>query len=60
MALEPGFYIQVVMIRRNYVNNKKYKYNTNKYNFQGRSAISIRWFYIDHKWSEEKLSTHKM
>ena len=43
----------VFMIHWKYLDNKKEKENTNKYNFQGHSAISKRWFDIYHEWLEE-------
>ena len=57
MAVEQGFCAQVVIIRRKDLDNKKEKENTNKYNFQGWSTISKRWFYLDHEWLEKTCST---
>ena len=48
MAIEQGLYAQVVMILQRESDNKKEK--TKKYNFQGKSVRSIRWFYLDHEW----------
>ena len=47
MAMEHGLYVQVVMIRWRESDDKKEKENTKKYNFQGLSARSRRWFDID-------------
>ena len=47
------------MICRNDLDNKKEKYSTKKYHFQGQSLISKRWFDLDHEWLEEKLCTHE-
>ena len=33
--------------------------NTKKYHFQGKSARSIRWFFLDHEWLEETFRTRK-
>ena len=38
---------------------KKEKENTKKYNFQGQSARSRRWFDLDHEWLDENFSTRK-
>ena len=54
MNMEQGLYAQVVMIRWKDLYNKKEKENTKKYNSQGKSARSKRWFDLDHEWSEEK------
>ena len=39
--MEQGLYAQVVMIHRNYLDNKKEKENTKEYNLQGQSTRSI-------------------
>ena len=52
MALENGLYAQVNMIRRRESDDKKKKYKTNKYSFQGQSAITKHWFDLDHEWSK--------
>ena len=57
MAMEQGLYAQVVMIRQKDSENKKEKENTKKYNFQGKSAGSRRWFDLDHEWLEENFMT---
>ena len=57
MATEQGLYAQVVTILRKESENKKEKENTNKYNTQGKSAISRRWFNLDHEWLEENFRT---
>ena len=49
MSTEQGLYAQLVMIHRNDSDNKKEKENTEKYNFQGQSARSVRWFDLDHE-----------
>ena len=46
----------VVMIRRNYLDNKKLQEKTNKYNFQGKSAISKCLLSLYHEWLEEIVS----
>ena len=48
--MEQGLYSQVVMIRRKDSDNKKEKEKTKEYNCQGKSAISIHWFDLDHEW----------
>ena len=57
MAMEQGLYAQVVMICRKDLDNKKENENTKEYNFQGKSARSICWFYIYHEWLVETFST---
>ena len=59
MAMKQGLYAQVVVIRRKDLENKKEKENTNKYNFQGQSAISRRWFDLDHERLEENFMTRE-
>ena len=59
MVIEQGLYAQVVMIPRKDLYNKKEKENTKKYNFQGKSARSRRWFDLDHKRLEENSMTHE-
>ena len=39
--------------------DKKEKEDTKKYNFQGQSAISKRWFDIDREWLEETFMTRE-
>ena len=43
------------MIRRKYLDSKKEKENTNKYNFQGQSTRSI----LGQEWSKEIFSTRE-
>ena len=50
MAIEQGLYAQVVMILQRESDNKKEKKRTKKYNFQGQSSRSRRWFYLDYEW----------
>ena len=50
MSLENGLYAQVVMIRRRELYDKKEKYKTKTYNFQGQSARKKHWFDLDHEW----------
>ena len=59
MDMEQGSYVQVFMIRRKDLYNKKEKENTKKYNFQGNSARSIQWLDNDHGWLEENFSTYE-
>ena len=49
MASEQGFYAQVVMLCRNYLDITKENKNENKdkFKFQGQSARSQRWFDLD-------------
>ena len=47
------------MIRRNNCDNKNGKENKDKYNFRGKSTISIHWFGLDHEWLEEKCRTRE-
>ena len=46
--------------KKEYQDNKKEQEKTKKYNFQGQSAGSKRWFDLDHEWLEEIFitSTH--
>ena len=55
MATEQGLYAQVIMIHQKDLDNKKGKDKTKKYNFQGQSTRSKRWFDLDHEWLEESL-----
>ena len=57
--MEQGLYAQLVIISRKYYDNKKVKEKTKKYNFQRKSAKSIRWFDLDHEWLEENVRTHE-
>ena len=50
-------YENLVIIFQKESDNKKE--NTKKYNLQGESAISIRWFNLDPEWSEENFTTHE-
>ena len=59
MAMELGLYAQVVTICRKESENKKDKEKNKKYNLQGQSARSIRWFDLDHEWLEENFSTRE-
>ena len=59
MATEQGLYAQVVMIRRKESENKKEKENNKKYNFQGKSSRSRRWFNLDHEWLEKNFMTRE-
>ena len=61
MDTEKGLYTQVVKLRR-----KDFKFiaenkneNEVKFNFQGQSARSQRWFDLDFDWIEVKLITHE-
>ena len=56
MVTEQGLYEQVLTTRRKNYKNKKEKEKT-KNNFQEKSAISIRWFDLDHEWLEMFLDT---
>ena len=58
--MKQGLYEQVVMIRRKDSDNKKENENTKIYNFQRKSAISIRWFHLNHEWREENFRTNEM
>ena len=55
----PGLYSQVVMTLQKGYDNKKEKEKTKKYNLQGQSARSIRWFDLDDEWLEEIFRTHE-
>ena len=59
MATEQGLYAHVVMILQNESENKKEREKTKKYNFQGKYAISKRWFDLDHDWLEENFMTRE-
>ena len=50
--MEQGLYANVIMIHQKESDNKKEKEKTKKYNFQGQSARSRRWFNVDHDWIE--------
>ena len=59
MATEQGLYAQVVMLRQNdliFTDTNKNK-NEAKFEFQGRSARSQRWFDLDFDWTEVSFST---
>ena len=61
MAAEQGLYSQVVKLRRKdlrFIAENKNK-NEVKFKFQGLSARSQRWFYIDFDWIEVKFSTRE-
>ena len=45
------------MIRQRESDDKKEKGKTNKYNFQGQSARSRRWFDLDHEWLKKIQDT---
>ena len=47
------------IIHQKDLKKKNEKEITKKYNFQGQSAILIRWFDLDQEWSEEKFGTHE-
>ena len=49
----------VVTIIQNYLDNKIENENTKKYQLQGRSARSTRWFDLDHEWLEETFYTRE-
>ena len=49
MDIEQGLCEHVVKIRRRESDNKKEKGKTKKYNFQLQSAISRRWFNLEHE-----------
>ena len=59
MALENGFYAQVVIIRIRELDDKKEKYKTKIYNFPGQSARTKYWFFIDNKWLKENFMTRE-
>ena len=47
------------MIRKKESQNKKEKGKTKKYELQGKSARSRRWFDLDHEWLEENFMTRE-
>ena len=59
MDVENYLYTQGVMIRRRESDDKKEKYKTKKYNFQGKSARTKHWFYIDHEWLKDNFITRE-
>ena len=59
MALENGLYEQVFMILRRDLDDKKEKYKTNKYNFQGQSARTKHCFDLDHECFKENFMTRE-
>ena len=59
MDLENGLYEHVVMIRRRESDDKKGKFKTKIYNFQGQSERKKRWFGIDHKWLKQNFMTRE-
>ena len=38
---------------------KRKKDKTKKYNFQGQSARTKHWFYLDHEWLKENFMTRE-
>ena len=50
----------MVTIRRKYLDNKIEKENTKKYQFQGQSVRSTRYFDLDHEWLEKKFCTREL
>ena len=52
-------YAQVVIIRRRNLDDIKEKDKTKKFNFQGQSARTKRWFDIDHECLKEKFMTRE-
>ena len=59
MDKENWLYAQVFMICRRESGDKKGKYKTKKYNFQGKSARSRLWFNLDHEWLKENFMTRE-
>ena len=59
MAVEQGLYVQVVMILRRESDDKKGKYKTRGFKFQGQSARTKRWFDFDHLWLKENVITRE-
>ena len=61
MATEKGLYAQAVKLRQNYLKFVAADKNTNeaKFNFQGLSARSKRWFDLDFDWIEVNFSTRE-
>ena len=59
--MEQGLYVQVIMIRRKYLTFVATYQNKNeaKFKFQGQSARSKRWFYIDLDWIEVNFITRE-
>ena len=61
MTTEQGLYVQVVMLRQNYLKitgANKIK-NEDKFKFWGQSSRSQRWFDIDFEWIVETFSIRK-
>ena len=54
-----GIETPVVNIRRKGLGNKKEKYNTSKYHFQGKYARSKHWFDLEHECLEGKSFTRE-
>ena len=59
MATGNGFHTKVVIISRRESDNKSEKWKTKKYNFQGKSERSRRWFDLDHEWLKENFMTRE-
>ena len=57
--MENELYAQVVMICQMESDDKKEKDKIKKYNFQGQSARSRRWFDLDIEWLEENFMTRE-
>ena len=49
MAMQQELYEKVVVICQRESDDKKERENTKKYNFQGQSERSRRWFDLDHE-----------
>ena len=47
------------MIHRRESDDKKEKYKTKVYNFQGKSARTKHWLDLDYEWLKENLMTHE-
>ena len=61
MAMEQGFYAQVVVLRRKYLKFTEANKNKNdaKFKFQGQSTISQRWFDLEFDWTEVNFITRE-
>ena len=59
MVLGNWLYAKVVMMCRRELNDMKEKYKTKIYNFQGKSARTKHWFYIDHEWLKDNFITRE-
>ena len=54
-VIDAPFFEETNIFPERFLDLCKGKEKTKKYNFQGQSARSMRWFDLDHEWLEENL-----